>query len=186
MKAFVSALDPDRARTAFQQSPFVRRLWPPTLLKETLPLFDQRPLINAVMATAASPLRYISELDDLLTKTNLRMLPLWILGSNRVLQEVADGGNDETGLVEYQLGARLLIARSYRAAANYFEAAERLGLRSAWLRPLRIYALCLAGEVEAAEQLTPTFGEADQDSRRFWNWMEARFGLGLRSRRIAR
>jgi len=98
-----------------------------------------------------------------------------------VLQEVADGGNDETSLVlvEYELVARLLIARSYRAAANYFAAAERLGLHSAWLRPLRIYALCLAGEVEAAEQLTSTFGEADQDSRHFWNWMEARFGLGL-------
>jgi hypothetical protein len=108
------------------------------------------------------------------------MLPLWILGSNKALQEVADGGNDdETGLVEYQLGARLLIARSYRAAANYFEAAERLGLRSAWLRPLRIYALCLAGEVKAAEELTPTSGEADQESRRFWHWMEARFGLRL-------
>jgi hypothetical protein len=107
------------------------------------------------------------------------MLPLWILGSNRVLQEVADGGNDGTGLVEYHLGARLLIARSYRAAANYFEAAERFGLRSAWLRPLRIYALCLAGEVAAAEQLTPTIGEADQDARPFWTWMEARFGLRI-------
>jgi predicted membrane-bound spermidine synthase len=179
MKTFVSALDPARARKAFQQSPFIRRLWPQTLLKETLPLFDQRPLIDAVMATPTNPLRHIAELDDLLTKTNLRMLPLWILGSNRVLQEVADGGNDDTGLVEYQLGARLLIARSYRAAANYFAAAERLGLRSAWLRPIRIYALCLAGEVEAAEQLTPTFGEADQDSRHFWNWMKARFGLVL-------
>ena len=179
MKAFVSALDPARARTAFQQSPFIRRLWPPSLLNDTLPLFDQRPLINAVMATAASPLRYIAELDHLLTKTDLRMLPLWILGSNRVLQGVADGGNDETGLVEYHLAARLLIARSYRAAANYFEAAERRGLRAPWLRPLRIYALCLAGEVAAAEQLTPTFGEADQDSGHFWNWMEARFGLGI-------
>ncbi len=180
MNAFVTALDPARARKAFEQSPFIRRLWPQTLLNETLPLFDQRALINAVMATATSPLRYIAELDDLLTKTNLRMLPLWILGSNKALQEVADGGNDdETGLVEYQLGARLLIARSYRAAANYFEAAERLGLRSVWLRPLRIYALCLAGEVKAAEEVTPTSGEADQESRRFWNWMEARFGLRL-------
>jgi spermidine synthase len=180
MKTFVSALDPARARKAFQESPLIRRLWPEALLEETLPLFDQRPLINAVMVTPTNPLRYMAELDDLLTKTNLRMLPLWILGSNRLLQAVADGGNDDTGLVEYELGARLLIARSYRAAANYFAAAERLGLRSAWLRPLRIYALCLAGEVTAAEQLTPTFGEADQGSRHFWIWMKARFGLGLK------
>jgi hypothetical protein len=181
MKTFVTALDPDRARTAFEQSPFIRRLWPQTLLKETLPLFDQRPLINAVMASPTNPLRYIDELDDLLTKTNLRMLPLWILGSNSVFQEVADSGNDQTGLVEYELGARLLIARSYRAAANYFAASERLGLRSAWLRPVRIYALCLAGEVEAAERLVPTVTEPDPDSRHFWDWMEARFGLSVGS-----
>jgi predicted membrane-bound spermidine synthase len=178
MKAFVSALDPARARKAFQESPWIQRLWPQTLLKETLPLFDQRPLINAVMVTPTNPLRYISQLDDLLTKTNLRTLPLWILGSNMVLQEVAASGNDGTGLVEYELGARLLIARNYQAAANYFAAAEKLGLRSAWLRPLRVYVLCLAGQLETAERLTPMVGEADQDSRHFWNWMETHFGVG--------
>jgi len=73
------------------------------------------------------------------------------------------------------------VARSYRAAANYFEAAERLGLRAAWLRPLRIYALCLAGEVEAARPLMPKVEEVDQDSQRFWNWMTVRFGLTQRS-----
>ena len=179
MKTFVSALDPVRARKAFEQSPLIRRLWPQTLLEGTLPLFDQRALINSVMVTPTNPLRQISELDDLLTKTDLRMLPLWILGSNKVVQEVADSGNDRTGLVEYELGARLLIARSYQAAANYFAAAERLGLRSPWLRPLRVYALCLAGQVETAERLASAAGEGDgdQDLRHFWNWMETRFGF---------
>jgi predicted membrane-bound spermidine synthase len=186
MTAYVSALDPARARAAFQQSPFIRRLWPPSLLEETLPLFEQRALINAVMAGPATPLRYIADLDELLTKTNLRMLPLWVLGSNKVVQDVASTGDDGTGLVEYQLGVRLIVARSYRAAANYFAAAERRGLRAAWLRPLRIYALCLAGEVEAAERLVPNAEEEDEDSHRFWSWMEARFGLGARSGASAR
>jgi spermidine synthase len=180
MKAFVSALDPVRARKAFEQSPFIQRLWPPTLLQQTLPLFDQRPLINAVMASPTNPLQYIAELDDLLTKTNYRMLPLWILGSNKVVQDLADSGDDGTGLVEYELGARLLIARSYQAAANYFAAAENRRLHSAWLRPLRIYALCLAGQLQAAERLTAAVGEEDQYSRHFWTWMEARFGLSRR------
>src|SRR5207247_10408947 len=101
MNAYVSALDPARGRTAFRQSPLIRRLWPPALLEETLPLFDQRALINAVMAAPAGPLRYIAELDELLTRTSLRMLPLWILGSNKVVQDVAGTGDDGTGLVEY-------------------------------------------------------------------------------------
>jgi spermidine synthase len=178
MNAFVVALDPKRARTAFAQSPFIRHLWPPALVDATLPFFEQRALVNAVMAGSATPLRYIAELDDLLTHTDLRMLPLWILGSNKVVQDVASTGDDGTGLVEYHLGARLLVARSYRAAANYFAAAERRGLRAPWLRPIRIYALCLAGEVETAERLIPAVEADDQDSHQFWDFMESRFGLG--------
>jgi spermidine synthase len=178
MQAYVSALDPKRARAAFEQSPFIRRLWPPALLDETAPLFEQRALINAVMAGAANPLRFIADLDRLLTTTDLRMLPLWMMGSNKTVQDVASTGDDGTGLVEYQLGVRLMVARSYRAAANYFAAAERRGLRAPWLRPIRIYALCLAGEVEAAERLVPGAEEEDQESHQFWNWIEGRFGLG--------
>jgi predicted membrane-bound spermidine synthase len=178
MKAYVAALDPRRARAAFAQSPFIRRLWPPALADQTLPFFEQRALINAVMAGSATPLRYIADLDELLTRTGFRMLPLWILGSNKVVQDVASTGDDGTGLVEYQLGVRLLVARSYRAAANYFAGAERRGLRAPWLRPLRIYALCLADDVDAAERLMPPVDDDDQDSHRFWNFMESRFGLG--------
>jgi predicted membrane-bound spermidine synthase len=177
MRAYVSALDPGRARTAFQQSPLIRRLWPPALIEQTLPHFEQRALINAVMAGAANPLRYIADLDQLLTGTDLRMLPLWMLGSNTVVEEVAGTGDDGTGLVEYQLGLRLMVARSYRGAANYFAAAERRGLRAPWLRPIRVYALCLAGEIEAAERLIPPTDEEDQETHHFWNWMGARFGL---------
>jgi hypothetical protein len=184
MKAYVSALDPRRARQAFQQSPFIRRLWPPALLEQTLPLFEQRALINAVMAGPATPLRYIADLDELLTRTDLRMLPLWVLGSNKVVQDVAGTGDDGTGLVEYQLGVRLMVARSYRAAANYFEAAERRGLRAPWLRPIRIFALCLAGETAAAERLIPAAEEEDPDSHQFWRWMEARFGLAAPGARL--
>jgi predicted membrane-bound spermidine synthase len=178
MNAYIAALDPKRARTAFAQSPFIRRLWPPALVEGTLPFFEQRALINAVMAGSATPLRYIAELDDLLTRTDFRMLPLWILGSNKVVQDVASTGDDGTGLVEYHLGVRLLVARSYRAAANYFAAAERRGLRAPWLRPIRIYALCLAGEIDAAEHLIPAVEDDGQDSHQFWTFMESRFGLG--------
>jgi len=177
MRAYVSALDPGRARTAFQESPLIRHLWPPALLEQTLPLFEQRALVNAVMAGAANPLRYIADLDRLLTSTDLRMLPLWILGSNKVVQDVAGTGDDGTGLVEYQLGLRLMVARSYPAAANYFAAAERRGLRAPWLRPIRVYALCLAGELEAAERLIPPTDEEDQETHHFWHWMDSRFGL---------
>jgi spermidine synthase len=177
--AFVAALDSNRARLTFERSSFIRRFWPESLIKQTLTFFDQRGLIDGVMVARSNPLRYIAQLDELLTNTTLRRLPLWILGSNDVLQQVADTGNDGSGMVEYELGVRLLTARSYAAAANYLAAAERLGLAAARVHPLRVYALCRAGQLDAARQLTLQLEPAaDADARHFWAWMESRFGIG--------
>jgi predicted membrane-bound spermidine synthase len=180
---FRTVVDPDRARRAFEASPFIRRLWPETLLKETLPFFEHQRTINRLMAEPANPLRYVEELHALLTKTTLRRLPLWELGSSDVIQRLADTGDDGTGMVEYMLGARALVARNYPAAAGYLAESERRGLQAATTRPLLVYALCLAGNLDAARQLAPAAEPANGDERHFWSFMEAQFGVGPASRR---
>jgi spermidine synthase len=178
---FSDILDPDRARRAFETSQVVRRLWPEVLAKETLPFFEQQRMINRVMLEGANPLRHISELHTLLTQTSLRRLPLWALGSNDVLQRTADMGNDGTGIVEYTLGERLLVARSYAAAASYFAVAQRRGFRPIAAAPLEVYALCMAGKLDAARQRAPIATPTDPDERVFWNWMGSHFGVGPRT-----
>ena len=42
------------------------------------------------MLEPADPLVHIEELDALLTQRSLRRLPLWLMGSNDVLQGIAD------------------------------------------------------------------------------------------------
>jgi hypothetical protein len=135
------------------------------------------------MAEPANPLRYVEELHALLTKTTLRRLPLWELGSSDVIQRLADTGDDGTGMVEYMLGARALVARNYPAAARYLAESERRGLQAATTRPLLVYALCLAGNLDEARQLTPAAESANGDERHFWSFMEAQFGLGPARRR---
>jgi predicted membrane-bound spermidine synthase len=177
LQLFRSAVDTDRAQRAFATSPLIRRLWPDALAARTLPFFEHQRIINRLMAEGANPLRHIEELHALLTKTGLRRLPLWELGSNDVVQRIADERNDGTGRAEYMLGVRGLVARDYRGAADYFAAAERRGLRVATTRPLRAYALSLAGDVDAARQLAPIADVASSDERHFWSWMKAQFGI---------
>jgi hypothetical protein len=175
---FRAVVDTERARHAFAGSPFIRRLWPETLAGSTLPFFDQQRIINRLMAEGAHPLRHIEELHALLTQTPLRRLPLWGLGSNDVVQRIANAGDDGTGQVEYMLGVRALVARNYRAAAEYFAAAERRGLRAATTRPLMAYALSLAGNPAAARELAPGAEGLGADEQHFWSWMKMQFGIG--------
>jgi spermidine synthase len=180
---FRTVVDTDRARGAFEASPLIRRLWPKALVKETLPFFEYQRIINRLMAEGANPLRYIEELHALLTETSLRRLPLWELGSNDVIQRIADTENDGTGAVEYMLGVRTLVARNYPAAAAYLAESERRGLRAATTRPLLVYALCLAGNLNAARQLTPMAEPSNEDELHFWSWMKSHFGVAPVSRR---
>jgi predicted membrane-bound spermidine synthase len=175
---FREMIDTSRARTAFNASRFIKDFWPEPLREETLQFFDLQRLVNRVMLAGANPLRDIEQLDDLLMRTTLRRLPLWVLGSDDVHQQLADTGNDGTGMVEYELGVRLMAFRNYRAAASYFRASEQRGFRAPSIGPLRTYALCLAGEMEKARELAPRFEAVEADQRHFWTWMKTRCGIG--------
>src|SRR5262249_52816267 len=150
----MTIVDPARARDAFQCSDLIRRVWPKTVARQTLPFFDVQRTINRVMAQGANPLAEIEELHQLLTETTLRRVPLWALGSDDDQQEAATTDeNDGSGMLEYVWGVRALVARDYGNAAEYFAQSERRGLRLPTVRPLTVYALCLAGRLEAARQL---------------------------------
>jgi spermidine synthase len=174
---FRAVLDTDRARHAFKGSPYIQKHFPSALLEATLPEFDHQRLINGVMLESADPLGQIEAFDVLLTATTLRRLPLWMLGSNDVLQSIADTGNDGTGLVEYQTGVRALAIRNYQAAANNFAAAEKRGLKAPTLVPLRVYALCRAGHVDEARRLAQGVSTTAANERHFWSWMKTTFDV---------
>jgi spermidine synthase len=176
--SFAEILDPARAQLAFESSPLVRRLWPPALIAKSVPFFALQRVINRIIVEGAKPLGHIAELNALLTETDLRRLPLWALGSNDVLQRIAATGNDGSGMVEFAQGSRLLVARNYGAAASYLREAQRLGFRPDSARPLEVYALCLAGNFEAARARAPATLPADPQERVFWTWIGSHFGVG--------
>ena len=175
---FDTVIDPVRARQAFETSDLIRRLWPEALIEATLPYFDHQSMLNRVLWDGGRPLAQIENLHWLLTETPLRTLPVWILGSDEVKERIALRSNDGTGAAEYARGLTALVRRDYHGAASAFADAERRGLLGATIRPLRVYALCLANRLDAAQQLAPGIQPRGADERHFWEWLALRFGVG--------
>ncbi len=169
---FQRVIDPVRAQRAFATSTFIARLWPADLIEKTLPFFEVQRIINRAQWDGGRPLQQIEDLHLVLTQTKLTTLPLWLLGSDDVKQRIAESSSDRTGPTEYARGVRALSTRDYRRAAAYFSEAERRGFEAATLRPLLVYALCLAGDLDAARQLARGAPARDADEQHFWNWMK--------------
>jgi predicted membrane-bound spermidine synthase len=170
--------DPARARQAFMTSPFIRDLWPGRVIEATLPYFDHQAILNRVLLEGGRPLRQIEHLHWLLTETPLRTLPLWVLGIDSVKEGIAHRRDDGTGAAQYARGLTALVDRDYVRAASAFSDAEQRGLRGETIRPLRVYALCLAGQVEAARQVAPVVRPQADEERHFWEWLAPRYGVG--------
>ena len=114
----------------------------------------------------------------LLTRTRLVTLPLWILGTDDVKQSIAGGADEDGNGVEYARGLSALAARHYPQAAALFAAAEQRGLRGATLRPLRVYALCMAQRFDEARDLARGVQPKDPDDVHFWSWLGEQFRVG--------
>ena len=125
-------------------------------------------MINRVLWEGGHPLRQIEDLQVLLTETPLRTLPLWMLGSDAVRQRIVGTRDDGTNNVQYTQGVRALVARDYLGAVPHLAKSDR---------PLLVYALCLAGELDAAKRLARIIESNDADELHFWRWLGSTFGV---------
>jgi spermidine synthase len=179
-RLYQSVLDPARARQAFLSSPFIRRVWPARVIEASVPYFDHQAVLNQVFWEGGAPLRRIEQLHWLLTETPLRTLPQWLLGTDAVKEAIAKRRDDGTGAPLYARGLMALVNRDYAGASALFAEAEGRGLVSGGVRPLRAYAVCLAGRPDAARLLVPPRLPEGGDERHFWDWLAKRCGLDAR------
>lgn len=177
-RLYDTVLDPQRAREAFAASPSIRERLPARVVEATLDYFDEQALVNQVLWHGGRPLAQIEHVHRLLTQTPLRTLPMWLLGLDFVKERIARTRDDGSGAVQYARGLAALADRDYIRAAEYLADAERRGLRGETIRPLLVYALCQAREVETARSLAPGVMPAAADERHFWEWMASTFGVG--------
>jgi predicted membrane-bound spermidine synthase len=170
-------LNPARTRRAFESSRFIEHLWPEAVRREAVPFFEVQQIINRVLDEGANVLGQIEDVHLLLTMTSLERLPYWLLGlgNHPILRHVDTMPNDGSGQVEYVRGLRALVARDFGAAATHLAEAYQRGLRGT--RPLLAYALCLAGQFDAAKQIAGGPESVNKDQRHFWDWLRSAFPL---------
>ncbi len=174
---YQTTLDPARAQRAFESSAFIRRVWPERLIAASLPYFEHQRTLNTVLWDGGRPLRDIESLHQLLTATPLRTLPLWLMSSDSVTEAIARRHDDGSGGVMYVRGLTALANRDYPGASDAFAAAEQRGLTGSPVRALRALALALSRRTDEAIRLAPA-RHGDDDDRRFWSWLESKFGGG--------
>jgi spermidine synthase len=177
---FQRVIDPARARDAFLASSFVRGLWPADLIAKSAPYFTWQRVINRTILEGGRPLMQIEDLHALLTGTTLRTLPLWVLGSDEVKEQIAEKTTPPTPETEYARGLRALAGRDYHGAADAFLKTEQDGLRAPTIRAMLVYSLCLANRLDDARQFARGVDVHNLEEEHFWEFIGKTFGVRTR------
>ena len=170
----------------FRNSPLIARLWPEELVEQAEPYFDYERLIKnhftaGVYAYNSDP--YLWEaIDGLLSETSLTTLPLWLLGSDRDVQDIIAGLLDRDG---YRTEFALELARKYASERDYETALMYVSDHivetddvSLWASNFYLYLLARNGRTEEAEALIAQLDAGQEEIDRFVGWFTERFELG--------
>jgi spermidine synthase len=180
-KDYASWMDPSLAQRRFQESVYIRTIWPPRLRERTLDHFTyQRMLLDSFGPLGVPNL--IVDLHRVLSETQYRFLALHLMGQNddvidAVRRLVARGGPKDRYRVE--LAADALADRDFASAAQHI---VRLGPQpqNDRLFFIHVYALCMSGDLDGAEILAANgrarFGRS-AEGRELRSWFQQTFGL---------
>jgi spermidine synthase len=163
-------MNPVNTRKRFIKSRVLRESWPPELIAESLPYFDQQDEINRIFGYKGGTKRpgvqgnWLPRIHDLLTETTLRTFPLWLMDSSVDIQRlarIAARKGSTTGPVHYHLGAGAFVTGNWREASRHF--GRTLALQAdPNVLPYHTYALCRAGFPERGlRQLAAVRAEAE-------------------------
>ena len=181
---FASLRDTDAARERFRTSPLIEALWPDGLREESLPYFRFQRVIDARGWHDGLRLSQLFEaVRMVLQESPLEVLAAWPLFSHfdlqRIAQELTEQGS-ELAEAQFHLGIRSLTLRDYAGAADHLARAQRLRSPYEVAAVTRIFALCMAGQLDdAAELARLQYARLGEDSEviEYWSWLNATFGI---------
>jgi len=188
-RLFANVTDTGAARTRFQTSPFIARLWPAGLIPSSALLFDVQHVIDAHMyGSLVSPSLALEDVHRVLTGSTVATPVMWRLASNSDIQQVVAGATPVelmNPLLQYHLAIRLLSERNYRLAADAFDRATQAPQVRDNAFVLYIYALCMSGQRAKAQAISSEAFAASGSSSLppLWMWMKDTFAIDpMRSR----
>jgi len=172
----------------FERSAYIDRIWPRELERAGVPFFRYEGMIkeyftNGLYPDARKPYRW-EAIDDVLTNTRLETLPLWLLGSDRDAQRIANTLADRRTLspeIERHLALGRLAQRDYAGALEHTQrslADRRVDVNDLCLL---LYVLAKNGLLEDAKAVAAevTAGldlSRAPELRSFLDWFEVKFG----------
>jgi hypothetical protein len=183
---YTRLMRPDEARSRFEVSPLIRRLWPPEWAARSLPAFDTQVLVNRVALLNEGALPAITLADqETAIAAGSEVVALWSLGSSVEQQllfaRAGAGGFRGPELLEQQ-GLQALARRRFAEAESLLAGAEPHLPDASKLRRLRILAAGLAGDRARASALLDEAGEmvsaaGSPEDVEEWRWLARRFEL---------
>jgi spermidine synthase len=182
-RLFASLTDTGAARTRFQTSPLIARLWPASLIMSSVPYFDVQHVIDAHMyGSLVSQSLALEDVHRILTGSTVATPVMWRLASNADIQQVVSNATPEelaTPLIQFHLGIRLLSERDYKAAAEAFNRATASPEVRDNAFVLYIYALCMSGQRAKAQVISHDAFAASGATALppLWVWMRQTFAI---------
>jgi spermidine synthase len=185
LEVFAGWMDTDVARERFEQSEWIRSLWPSSRRGQVASFFDAQKLHNtrSMLSQEYTAAERIVELDRLLTQTSLRTPVIWSMGASPDVIRMAETAIGQGDSVDPLLSSTLWAARAFSdrdlsSAASHLAAGLNLQPRTPMMLYYRLYALCADARVPEAERVALAarnwLPQGDDD---FWEWMSDRFGL---------
>ena len=182
-RLFAAVTDTGAARTRFQSSAFIARLWPKPLIDASVPYFDVQHVIDAHMY--GNQVHQNLALDDVhrvLTGSQAGTPVQWRLASNADIQQAIDASTPQEQMnpvMQYHLAIRYLSERRYRNAADAFNRATAAPDVRDNAFVLYIYSLCMSGQVRQAQAISHEAFAASGATTLppIWIWMKETFGL---------
>ena len=170
-----------RGRFAAASEPAI--FFPASVRGESPNWFEAQQVLNIYLNNRVAPPPPLPGVNYILSGTDLRILPLWLMGSDadkqRIVAKELAAGKTPTAESEFQLGVGALADRDYLLAEAKFNRAQELGF-SRDLAPARVYILCLAGQLGEAEHLAGRVFKgagASPRTRAYLQWLGRTFGF---------
>ncbi len=177
------------AQARFIKSPLISKLWPEKIRRDSFAYFGFQNILNrhwSGMRKQDEPV--IADLHEVLSKSNLTTLPLWLMGSDADHQGILDelekkSEISDDPMMQVHLSMKQMAERDYEAAAHSLTKAEVDPKLAGDAFSYRVYALSMAGrnkdaQTLAAEKMTKFLKEDPQRALTrpqlspFWMWMK--------------
>ena len=120
IELYDSLMDEGERLERFRNSAQISQLWPADLKKNSEPFFQYERLIKNYFTAGiyhhqTDPFIW-EAIDDLLTNTSLTTLPLWLMGSDQITQNIISSLLEQEG---YRDEFALQLARKYASERDY-------------------------------------------------------------------